>query len=472
MLSLKTLNTNQSTISKINTYLKNSVTDSAPLAVFRIFFGILMFISIVRFWLNGWIKTLYIDPKFHFNYYGFSWITDFEEYTYILFFICGLSSLLISLGYKYRISIIIFFLSFTYIELIDKTTYLNHYYFVSSISFLMCFLPLNCYYSLDSYFSNKSYKKVRKWTIDSMKLMLCIVYFYAGIAKVNSEWLLKAMPLSIWLPSKYDLPIIGQNIMQEQWVHYFMSWGGMFYDLLIPFLLIYKRTRLFAFVLVVLFHAFTKILFPIGMFPYIMIVASLIFFDPKTHQNILNKITILINYITVLFLFKLRKRVILINTPIKRNKLNLNIIAIFFALQVLLPLRYSLYPGELFWNEEGYRFSWRVMLIEKRGYSNFRIVDSISKKYFYVQNDDFLTSYQEKQMSFQPDFILEYAHYLGDHFKSQGHENLQVFVDSHVALNGRSSTRFVNPEVDLYSQKESFQHKTWVIPFKDEIKGF
>ena len=177
MLSLKTLNTNQSTISKINTYLKNSVTDSAPLAVFRIFFGILMFISIVRFWLNGWIKTLYIDPKFHFNYYGFSWITDFEEYTYILFFICGLSSLLISLGYKYRISIIIFFLSFTYIELIDKTTYLNHYYFVSSISFLMCFLPLNCYYSLDSYFSNKSYKKVRKWTIDSMKLMLCIVYF-------------------------------------------------------------------------------------------------------------------------------------------------------------------------------------------------------------------------------------------------------------------------------------------------------
>tara|TARA_B110000914_G_C15374102_1_gene404536 strand:- start:126 stop:881 length:756 start_codon:yes stop_codon:yes gene_type:complete len=251
-----------------------------------------------------------------------------------------------------------------------------------------------------------------------------------------------------------------------------MSWGGMFYDLLIPFLLIYKRTRLFAFVLVVLFHAFTKILFPIGMFPYIMIVASLIFFDPKTHQNILNKITIIINYISVLFLFKLRKRVILINTPIKRNKLNLNIVAIFFALQVLLPLRYSLYPGELFWNEEGYRFSWRVMLIEKRGYSNFRIVDSISKKYFYVQNDDFLTSYQEKQMSFQPDFILEYAHYLGDHFKSQGHENLQVFVDSHVALNGRSSTRFVNPEVDLYSQKESFKHKTWIIPFKDEIKGF
>lgn len=472
MLSLEILHNNQSTTININTYLKNSTSDSAPLAVFRIFFGILMSISIIRFWLNGWIKTLYIDPEFHFTYYGFGWITDFGEYTYILFIICGLSSLMISLGYKYRVSIIIFFLSFTYIELIDKTTYLNHYYFVSSISFLMCFLPLNCYYSLDSYFSKKSYKKVNKWTVDSIKYMLCIVYFYAGIAKINSEWLLKAMPLSIWLPSKYDIPLIGQNLMQEQWVHYFMSWGGMFYDLLIPFLLIYKRTRILAFALVVFFHLFTKILFPIGMFPYIMIVASLIFFDSKIHQNILNKISDIINYITNLFSYKLIKTVKLISTPIKIKQYDLTIVIIFFIFQLLLPLRYSMYPGELFWNEEGYRFSWRVMLIEKRGYSNFKIVDSITKKYFYVQNEDFLTSYQEKQMSFQPDFILQYAHYLGDHFKSQGHKNLQVFVDSHVALNGRSSSKFINSEVDLYKQKESFNHKTWILPFNDEIKGF
>ena len=112
------------------------------------------------------------------------------------------------------------------------------------------------------------------------------------------------------------------------------------------------------------------------------------------------------------------------------------------------------------------------MLIEKRGYSNFKVVDSISKKYFYVQNDDFLTSYQEKQMSFQPDFILEYAHFLGDHFTSQGHKNVQIFVDSHVALNGRSSQRFIDPTVDLYNEKESFKHKNWIIPFNDEIKGF
>tara|TARA_B100001057_G_scaffold500560_1_gene616323 strand:- start:10367 stop:11725 length:1359 start_codon:yes stop_codon:yes gene_type:complete len=452
--------------------LNKKYVDSVSLAVFRISFGILMLLSMIRFWYNGWIKTLYIDPEFHFSYYGFGWIKVLGDYTYIIFIICSLASILVAVGYKYRYSIIVFFLSFTYIELMDKTTYLNHYYFISSISFLMCFLPLNANYSLDSIFTKKYYK-VPRWTIDSIKLLICIVYFYAGIAKINSDWLLNAMPLSIWLPSKYDLPIIGENLMQKQWVHYFMSWAGMFYDLMIPFLLLIKRTRIVAFLLVVFFHLFTAVLFPIGMFPYIMIVGSLIFFDDNTQHKILNIYRKIYRYFIKIFdisITHLKKRT-QIKSPLI-NKYNLIIIGFFFLLQLIIPFRYFFYPGELFWNEQGYRFSWRVMLIEKRGYSNFKVVDSISKKYFYVQNDDFLTSYQEKQMSFQPDFILEYAHFLGDHFTSQGHKNVQIFVDSHVALNGRSSQRFIDPAVDLYNEKESFKHKNWIIPFNDEIKGF
>ena len=110
--------------------------------------------------------------------------------------------------------------------------------------------------------------------------------------------------------------------------------------------------------------------------------------------------------------------------------------------------------------------------MDKVGYTTFKIKDKKSGNFFMVDNEKFLSPFQEKQMSFQPDFILQYAHYLGNHFKSQGHENLQVFVDSHVALNGRSSSKFINSEVDLYKQKESFKHKTWIIPFNDEIKGF
>nr|WP_321225631.1 HTTM domain-containing protein [uncultured Psychroserpens sp.] len=454
-------------ITKLKSYL-NKTTNAAPLAVFRVFFGIMMFFSIIRFWYHGWIEKLYIDPKFHFKYYNFEWVKSLGDYNYLLFFICGISALFIAFGLKYRVAIIVFFLSFTYIELIDKTTYLNHYYFISVLSFLMIFLPANAKFSVDNLLRKRSYNQIPNWTIDSIKLLLGIVYFYAGIAKLNSDWLFKAMPLKIWLPSKYDLPIIGNNLMQQDWFHYAMSWSGMLYDLTIPFLLLYKRTRRFAFVLVVVFHVFTRILFSIGMFPYIMIVATLIFFDASVHE----KIIVVIKRLLKPFRRQIKGPKTQDIYQFSSRKILLPILAVFFAFQIVFPFRYAFYKNELFWTEEGYRLSWRVMLMEKAGLTTFKIANSKTGQYFYVQNSDFLTAFQEKQMSFQPDFILEYAHFLGDHFKAQGHENVQVFADSYVALNGRLSKQYVDPTIDLYQEKESFKPKHWILPFKDEIKGF
>ncbi len=438
-------------------------TDAKPLAVFRIFFGLMMFISIIRFWSKGWIKTLYLEPKFHFSYYGFDWIKPLGEFTYILFIICGFSALFVSIGYKYRFSIITFFLSFTYIELMDKTTYLNHYYFISILSFLMIFLPADKFFSVDNLTRKNYFEKIPNWTIDSIKILVSIVYIYAGLAKINSDWLLKAMPLKIWLPSKYDIPLIGDFLLQQEWVHYLMSWSGMIYDLSIPFLLLYKKTRVFAFILVIIFHLFTAVLFPIGMFPYIMIVASLIFFDSKFHNKIIHLIKLIISPLKKYNIEKVEK------FKSVNSKLITSIVIIFLIIQIIFPLRFVLYPGNLFWNEKGYRFSWRVMLMEKMGYTTFKIVDGVSNKYFYVDNKDFLTPFQEKQMSFQPDFIIEYAHFLGNHFTLQGHKNIEVYADSFVALNGRRSKRFIDPNINLMEEKRSLKHYSWIIPFKDEI---
>ena len=111
--------------------------------------------------------------------------------------------------------------------------------------------------------------------------------------------------------------------------------------------------------------------------------------------------------------------------------------------------------------------------MDKVGYTIFTIVDSASGDSFVVDNSKFLTAFQEKQMSFQPDFILEYAHYIGDYYKQKmDYENVQVFADSYVVLNGRRSTLFIDKNVDLYKEKESFKHKDWILPFNDEIKGF
>lgn len=442
-------------------------TEAAPLAVFRIFFGLMMFFSVVRFWAYGWIDKLYIQPQFFFSYFGFEWAKPLGSWTYGLFVICGLSALAVAFGYRYRLAIISFFLSFSYIELMDKTTYLNHYYFISLLSFLMIFLPAHHYFSADAYRHEKIRQQfIPRWTIDSIKLLLGIVYFYAGLAKLNSDWLVNAMPLKIWLPGRYDLPLLG-GLMQQEWVHYTFSWTGAAYDLAIPFLLLAKRTRPYAFVMVVVFHVLTRVLFPIGMFPYIMIVSSLIFFDAPLHQSILRFISkwLKISYSTF------QNGVALNQSFWDSQGLKRKLIAGFFIIQLLLPFRHYLYPGELFWTEEGFRFSWRVMLMEKAGYANFKVVNKRTGKRFYVNNSDFLTSFQEKQMSFQPDFILEYAHYIKEHFERQGHENIGVYVESYVALNGRKSQLYIDPEIDLTQEKESFKHKSWILPFNDEIKG-
>ena len=112
------------------------------------------------------------------------------------------------------------------------------------------------------------------------------------------------------------------------------------------------------------------------------------------------------------------------------------------------------------------------MLIEKKGYTNFKVVDKDSNTSFFVKNEDFLTEFQERQMSFQPDFILEFAHFLGNFYSERGIKNVEVYADSYVTLNGRMSMPFIDSNVDLYKQKRGFKHKKWIIPINESIKGF
>ena len=474
-------------LNNVKLYLKKT-TSSSSLSFFRFLFGLIMFISIIRFFLKGWIYDFYINPDFQFTYYGFEWVSTLGNFTYLLFFICSLSALFVCIGYRYRISIIIFFLSFTYIELMDKTYYLNHYYFVSILSFLLIFLPANASFSIDSVLSKKRYKTVPKWTVDCIKILLSIVYIYAGIAKINSDWLINAQPIQIWMQSKFDFTFLninfGETLFQKKWFYYFMSWAGMIYDISIPLLLFFSRTRTTAFFLVVVFHLLTVVLFPIGMFPYIMITSSLIFFSARFHDNIVSKIS------SILYLINNKINFLKQNILIKEikeyniiyKKPTMFIIMVFFVIQLLFPFRYLFYPGELFWHEQGYRFSWRVMLMDKVGNASFKIHNPNNNNEKVIESNlFFLTDYQEKQMSFQPDMILEYAHFLGDYYKNTDINNdgvidfdddIHVYADVFVSLNGRINQRLINPKFNLYSEKESFKNKKWILPCNYDIKGF
>jgi Vitamin K-dependent gamma-carboxylase len=417
-------------------------------------FGAMLLISSIRFLLLGWVQTQYIDTKTRFSYYGFEWVQPLSPLgIYSLYALLIVASVGVILGYKYQLAAWVQFLSFTYIELIDKTYYLNHYYFVSLASFILCFLPANRLFSIDVNFRKvSSFSHVPAWCVWVLKLQLGIVYFYAGLFKINTSWLLDAMPLRLWLPAHSDMPLLGY-IFNFTATAYAFSWFGMLYDLSIPFLLLYRKTRPWAYLAVVGFHAITGYLFQIGVFPLVMICSTVVFFHEDFHEKI-------ITFLTKLFSLKNSSHAELVVTISKPKYYILLVLMVF---QLLFPWRYLLYPGNLFWTEEGYRFSWRVMLVEKAGSARFFVSDPKTKAKGEVVNSDFLNVTQEKQMAFQPDMILEYAHFLRTHYQKRLGYDPIITAEVYVTMNGRSPGLLVSDTIDLGKQQESLWHKSWIL---------
>ena len=431
----------------------------APLITFRILFGGLMMVGAVRFMLSGWVERLYVEPRFFFKFYGFEWVEPLGQTgMYVLYSLIAISAAMVMFGLFYRMAAVIFFLSFAYSELIDLTNYLNHYYLVCLLAFLMIFLPAHRRFSLDAWRRpGLSATHVPAWVIHLLMFQIGLVYCFAGFAKLNPDWLFRAMPLAVWLPAKADWPLLGP-LFEQPWVAFAFSWAGAVYDLTIPFWLLWRPSRPFAYLAVVVFHLLTKLLFNIGLFPFIMIFNTLIFFPATFHERLLGRIGYRAGSEPVLYTF-----------PAAGRRLLRPALILYFGFQLLFPLRYLFYPGDVLWAEQGYRFSWRVMLVEKTGQATFFVHDPTTGHSAEVENRSYLTAYQEKQMAIQPDMILQYAHFLEREYRREyGLDSVEITVDCFVALNGRTSRRFIDPGADLTKLKDGFHHKPWILPHFEE----
>jgi len=444
----------------------------APLVVFRLFFGALLLFSTVRFAWNGWIDMCYISPSYFFPLFDWQWIKPLSANgMYIVFIGLGISSFCICIGLLYRINTILFFLLFTYTELIDKTYYLNHYYLVCLLSFWMMLVNAHHHFSIDSLlFPKIKRKSVPQWQIVIFKLQLSIVYFFAGLGKVNPDWLFHAEPMRTWLPSKYQLPLLGK-IVQYRATAFLFSWMGCLYDLSIWFFLLLKKTRKLAYLAVIVFHVLTSILFPqIGMFPYIMMVCTVIFFATEWHEKVLSTIQ---KYYSKVF-----KKVTKVSTSslglpedikltLKLKLISLGL-GLYVLLQLYLPFRYLYYPGNLLWHEQGFRFSWRVMLIEKVGITYITLKDPKTGIKKNVEQCNYLSKYQQRMMSTQADMILQFVHSIGDEFKKEKGYAPEIYVQSTLALNGHKRREFIDKEINLYPLKDGYKNRNWVIPFEQK----
>ena len=436
-----------------------------------------MFFSTLRFINKGWVKDLYVLPKYHFSYYGFEWIKPLSQNGMnVLFIILLVTSILISIGFIYRLSIITFFLTFTYIELIDKTNYLNHYYFISIIAFILIFLPANKYLSIDVFSGLvKQKEKINSWCVNIIKFQIGIVYFFSGISKINYDWLIEAQPLRNWLKHQTDLPVLG-GIMEYSETAFLFSWAGCLFDLFIVFILLNNRFRIYGYLLVIFFHGITSAMFPIGVFPFVMIISTLIFFSESFHIKFIKFIKSVVNqkYLKLLLFLRKTNSNIKVKKKLVPIKIQSTFLILFISTQLLLPIRHFLYNGNLFWNEQGFRFSWRVMLIEKVGYSQFYIHDQKGRRKL-MNNKKFLTGQQEKMMATQPDMILQFAHHLRDIYtdtnltEKNGEiihlDTPKVTAEIYVSLFNRGSRLFIDSSVNLSKIKRGFHEKNWVINY-------
>lgn len=463
---------------RLTSYLHREA-DIAPLAVFRVLFGAVTLYSTVRFAALGWIEAQYITPRFHFTYYGFSWVQPLDAAgMYGVFLLMGIGSLGVMLGLFYRVSILLFFLTFTYVELLDKTYYLNHYYFVSVVGFLLALAPANRAFSIDALRKPEwEVSRVNCWAIDMFKLQIGIVYFYAGVVKINGDWLFNALPLRIWLPAHDTLPLIGWAFRYSATAVAF-SWAGMLFDTTVPFFLLWRRSRPLAYLAVVLFHTVTGLLFQIGVFPLVMIALTPIFFSEAFHRRLIDTASVFLFKACIRLGFNrtLHRNLSLVNPRIASSRVNTipgvnrvipAILVFYFTAQLLLPWRFLLYPDNVYWTEEGYRFAWRVMLMEKAGTATFYVKDSETGREGEVVNSEFLNAHQEKQMSMQPDMILQFAHFLRRHYEARGIKNPEVRAEVYVTLNARPSKLLVNPHTNLAAEPDGFSHYTWLLPFND-----
>lgn len=429
--------------------IASTQVDGASIAAFRAIFGLLAVLVVVRFFAHGWIGPLYVEPDHHFTYPGFAWIRPWPGWGMHAHFIAlGALSVGIAAGCRPRLCAAMFCVGFAYVEMIDSTTYLNHYYLMSLASLLLAAMPL-------------PRGSTPLWTIWALRGQIAVVYLFAGVAKINPDWLFHALPMRIWLYQNGDLPLLGP-LLQEQWVAYAMSWGGALFDLAIVPALLWRRTRPFAYAILVAFHLATWILFPqLGVFPWLMIGLSLIFFEPDWPRRLLRLIPVPDR--------RPRAEPPHSASQPRRTRALLIGLALFAAVQLALPLRHFAYPGNVRWNEEGYRFAWRVMLSEKVGFVQYRVRDAVTGQSWLVEPDQYLTPLQVERMSLQPDMIQQTALMIARDFAGRGHTEVAVHADAFVAFNGRPNARLVDPDVDLASVRPGVGPKSWVLPYEPDV---
>jgi hypothetical protein len=442
--------------------------DISFLVFFRVVFGGILVWEVYRYFAFNRIARYYVDPLITFTYFGFSWVKPWPGIgMYIHFIVLGLAAGCVMLGFLYRFAAPVLFFTFTYFFLLDQSLYLNHFYLVSLISFLMCFLPAERAFSIDAWLRpGIRSDTVPAWTLWLLRLQIGIPFFYGGIAKINSDWILGGEPMRIWLRPLTRIPALG-HLFAADWVVYSFVFGGLLLDLFVIPLLIWRRTRIYAFAAAVLFNLINALIFDIGIFPWLMLGALFIFFPPDLMRRFVRAFTSPEEQLSKAETAQAPRK----NqegrgwsTLSTRQRVIGGLLAAYLLVQLVLPFRHYLYPGNVSWTEEGHNFAWHMKLRTKAGDAFFTVTHPSSGQTWTIRLEDYLKSHQVRKLMSKPEMLVQFAHYLADEKRREGYDNVEVRARVMVSLNGRQRQLLIDPEIDLAKQEISFLPTRWIVP--------
>ena len=424
--------------------------DNSGLIVFRVVFGLLITLEAFGAIATGWVRRVLVEPEFTFSFIDFPWLQPLPgNGMYFYFALMGVFGLMVMLGYKYRIAILGYTVLWAGVYFMQKTSYNNHYYLLLLLLGFMSILPAHRWFSIDA----KQRPEIRsismpRWCVLVVILQVWIVYTYASVAKLYPDWLDASMA-KLLMSSKADYWLIGE-FLQQTWVHYSIAYVGIFFDLLIVPLLLWKRTRMAIFIISIFFHLFNSIVFQIGIFPYMSIAFALFFFTPKTIQR---------RFLPKKPFYDKSE----VKVPSYKKPLLIGF-SIYFLIQIGLPLRHWAIEDNVLWTEEGHRLSWRMMLRSKSGSVKVNVVDKNTCEDFRINIYERLSHRQRRSLATKPDFMWQYAQRLKKEYAEQGRD-VAVYIDAKVSVNRKGFRQFTDPTVDLAAEKwYYFKHHTWLKP--------
>lgn len=421
--------------------------DNSPLIFWRIWFGLILFFEATGALALGFVTETFVEPPFTYTFFGFEWLRIFNgPIMYGWYGLMALAAVGIILGWRYRLCMVVYALLWTGSYLMQKSHYNNHYYLLMLLCWVMVFLPANTYFSFDVR-RNPALQRLScpNWCIQFFVIQLAIVYFYAAIAKLYPDWM-AGRPVEIWFSAKANYPIIGPLLVREGTAQV-VAWSGIIFDFLIIPMLIWKRTRWLAVGFSLIFHLFNSVVFQIGGFPYLMIGTLAFFFPPEASRK----------------RFFRKKAVAPALTPQPQKWVAWSL-AIYFLIQILLPLRHHLFPGHPNWTEEGHRLSWRMMLRSKSGRLHFRIVDPATGKTWSANPTEFTTRKQALRAAIRPDMLWTLVQEMKKHYREAGYEKVEIYAENTVSLNGHPYSYLIEPEVNLAKEDwDPFRHHSWIL---------